>query len=164
MKVDILVRLIEPGDVGEACEVLNEIIRIGGTTALEGALDGATFSRYYVTGDDLISCHVVLDMHARVAGFQWIGRNPKLPKDCADIATFTRRTASVRGTGTALFQQTKVFARKAGYKTINATIRADNTPGLGYYAKMGFADYSVARAVLLQDGTPVDRISKRLTL
>jgi hypothetical protein len=44
---------------------------------------------------------------------------------------------------------------------INATIRADNTGGLAYYAKMGFETYGITKDVPLLDGTPVDRINKR---
>ena len=47
---------------------------------------------------------------------------------------------------------------------LNDIIRADNPSGPGYYTTMGFEDHQVARAMPLQDGTPVDRISKRYQL
>ncbi|HEX7850799.1 MAG TPA: GNAT family N-acetyltransferase, partial [Sphingomonas sp.] len=78
--------------------------------------------------------------------------------------TFARRGSTTRGIGSALFAATRAAAIAAGLKAINATIRADNTGGLTFYAKMGFADYAVARAVPLADGTPVDRISRRYDL
>ncbi|MBP1887174.1 ribosomal protein S18 acetylase RimI-like enzyme [Ensifer mexicanus] len=68
------------------------------------------------------------------------------------------------GAGTALFAAAKAHAREAGLEAINATIRADNAGGLAYYAKMGFIDYKVEKAVPLKDGQPVDRISKRYLL
>lgn len=154
---------MRPGDQGAACDLLNQIIRAGGTTALETELDVARFTQYYA-GQDLIACHVVLDANGQVAGFQWIGVNDQLAKSCADIATFTRRTDPLRGAGRALFVATARFAKDAGFGQINATIRADNVPGLGYYSKLGFVDFSVTRAVPLRDKTPVDRISKRFTL
>ena len=40
-------------------------------------------------------------------------------------------------------------------------IRDSNESGLAYYSKIGFIDYSVNKAVPLNDGTPVDRISKK---
>lgn len=157
-------RLINQGDVAPACAILNTIIRAGGTTAFETEFDAARFTKLYLTGDDLICCHVVLDDDDAVAGFQWLGYNPNLPADCADIATFTRRDPPLRGAGTALFAASTAFARSAGFTRINATIRADNVPGLAYYGKMGFADHAVTRAVPLADGTPVDRVSKRVRL
>lgn len=160
----LTVRPITSDDMAQACTILNEIIRIGGTTAFEVEVAEQEFARMYVTGEDLISCHVALDLHHRVAGFQWIGRNPKLPADCADIATFSRRSAPLRGAGRALFAVTRTLAKQTGYGWINATIRADNAAGLGYYTKMGFVDHAVARGVPLRDGTPVDRVSKRLKL
>ncbi len=164
MKPDIRVRPISDADVPGACRILNGIIRTGGTTAFEAEFTEARFAQLYLYGEDLIACHAALDPDGQVAGFQWIGRNDKLPAGCADIATFTRRDPPLRGTGTALFGVTCVFARDAGFGQINATIRADNVPGLGYYTKMGFLDHAIARAVPLQDATPVDRVSKRYDL
>ena len=156
------------GDVAPACALLARIVEAGGTTAIETAPDVAEFARWYFTGDDLICCHVALDGPmggaGQVAGFQWLGRHPGLPPDCADIATFTRRDAPLRGAGRALFAVSCTFARDAGWRQINATIRADNVPGLGYYSAMGFVDHAVMPARPLRDGTPVDRISKRLSL
>lgn len=158
------VRPMQADDVPQACAILNDIIRIGGTTAFETEMSDKEFADNYIFGDYLICCHVVLDADAQAAGFQWIGRNPKLPDDCADIATFTRRSPVQRGAGRALFSVTKQAALAQGFARINATIRSDNVPGLGYYTKMGFIDHAIAKAVPLQDGTPVDRISKRLAL
>jgi L-amino acid N-acyltransferase YncA len=162
--MSLKVRPIAASDVPQACALLNRIIRIGGTTAFEVEVSEEAFAAMYVTGEDLIACHVVLDPAGQVAGFQWIGRNPKLAGECADIATFARGEAPVRGAGRAMFAATRAFAKQAGYSWINATIRADNVAGLGYYAKMGFVDHVLARAVPLRDGTPVDRLSKRLKL
>ena len=39
--------------------------------------------------------------------------------------------------------------------------RADNTPGLGYYGKMGIKEVDRLIAVPLSDGTPVDRVIRR---
>ena len=97
-------------------------------------------------------------------GFQSLSLNPGLPDDWADIATFARVNPKVLGVGTTLFKTTLNFARHQNIYAINATIRADNKSGLSYYSKMGFKDYSIAKSIPLQDGTPVDRISKKLTV
>lgn len=39
-----------------------------------------------------------------------------------------------------------------GFTVINATIRADNVPGLAYYTKMGFREYKVDADVHLARG------------
>ncbi len=160
----VTIRAMQACDIPQACELLNVIIRIGGTTAEEVELSETVFAQYYLTADNKICCHVALDDAGRVAGFQWLGTEPQLDAKCSDIATFARTISPVRGTGRALFRATSTFARARGFDQINATIRADNVPGLGYYSKMGFVDYSVAQSVPLRDGTPVDRISKRYNL
>jgi GNAT superfamily N-acetyltransferase len=97
-------------------------------------------------------------------GFQILLASDKLGSGWGDIGTFARRGSTTRGIGSALFAATRAAAIAAGLKAINATIRADNIGGLAFYARMGFVDYAVARAVPLADGTPVDRISRRFDL
>ena len=162
--MDLKTRPMQAGDAAAARQILNDIIGIGGTTALETEVDAVAFARMYLDGPDLIACHVAIDSAGQVVGFQWVGRNPTLPADCADIATFTRREPPQRGAGRALFAATCESTRAAGYAQINATIRADNVPGLGYYSKMGFVDHAVTRNVALKNGHLVDRISKRYQL
>ncbi len=160
----ITIRPLMREDVADACRILNEIIEIGGTTAFEIPFTEALFAQSYLDGPDKVCTHVALDEQGEVAGFQWLGTYEELPKDCADIATFTRREPVLRGAGRALFAETARMAAALGFNAINATIRADNAMGLRYYDKMGFQDYSVAYGVPLRDGTPVNRISKRFEL
>ena len=160
----IAVRPMMREDVAEACRILNEIVAIGGTTAHEIPFSEVLFVQSYLDGADKICCHVALGDQGEVAGFQWLGSHEALPEDCADIATFTRRDPVLRGAGRALFDETVKTAGALGFRTINATIRADNLLGLSYYEKMGFRDFSIAHGVPLRDGTPVNRISKRFSL
>ncbi len=160
----IAVRPMMREDVVDACRILNQIIAIGGTTAFEIPFSEPLFAQSYLDGVDKICCHVVLDEQGEVAGFQWLGIHEALPDDCADIATFTRRDPVLKGAGRALFSETVKVATSLGFQSINATIRADNAPGLSYYDKMGFRDASVAYGVPLRDGSPVNRISKRFNL
>ncbi|MFK8081200.1 MAG: N-acetyltransferase family protein [Granulosicoccus sp.] len=148
-------------DVPQACHLLNEIIEIGGTTAFEKALEEEEFSSIFLTGDDCIVCIVCEDDTGIILGFQVLLHNDLLQSGWADIATFARVSQKVRGVGTSLFNATRQFAQSSDVPVINATIRADNQSGLAYYTKMGFVDYHTDKAVPLNDGTPVDRISKR---
>jgi len=150
-------------DVPAACAILNAIIAQGGTTAYEAPFDEAGFAAKHL-GGDCLSCLVVEDGAGDVAGFQWLGTHKNLPASCGNIATFTRRDPPLKGAGRALMEETRKAALAAGLSQINATIRADNVPGIGFYTAMGFADHSVTPGVALADGTPVDRVHKRLDL
>lgn len=160
----IKVRPATPGDVPELCSFLNEIIRIGGTTANETPFTPESFTAHYLAGPGFVSCFVAEDTDGRPCAFQALERYDALPEGWADIGTFSRPDAKVRGAGTALFAATKDNARALGLTAINATIRADNVGGLAYYGKMGFVEYKVDKAVPLKSGRLVDRVSKRYLL
>ena len=160
----LTVRPMRPDDVAASCRILNDIIEAGGTTARESPLTEALFRENFLTGTGLVCCHVAVDSDREIAGFQWLGLSENLPPECADISSFARQNPVVPGVGRALFVETVRVARKLGLAQINATIRADNVPGLSYYTKLGFQDHSVAHSRPLKDGTLVDRISKRFDL
>lgn len=162
---EIQIRPAKPGDAPAMAAILNPIIAAGGTTAREEPVDAAYMAEVIATA---ICCHVAEDgagtRNGTLAGMQWLDRLPELPPDVGDIATFARMAPKRPGVGRALFAVTCQAARASGLSELNAVIRADNVPGLGYYGKMGFEDHDVLPGVPLKDGTPVDRIVKRFAL
>jgi L-amino acid N-acyltransferase YncA len=160
-RANFRIRQATAADSAALRQILNDIIAIGGTTALETPLSTAAFNEYFLTGWDCIVCFIAESLNGKAVGFQSLTRNADLPADWADIATFTQRVPRMPGAGTALFEKTSVFARNFGLAAINATIRADNYAGIPYYEKIGFTTYKVRPGVPLKSGTPVDRISKR---
>jgi GNAT superfamily N-acetyltransferase len=161
---DLHVRPTRPEDAADLSRLLNRIIAIGGTTALETPLGEAEFRDAFLDGPDVLSSIIAETAVGEALGFQVLQRNRTLPEGWGDIATFTRREPRTPGVGTRLFERTRAAARALGLVAINATIRADNDSGLPFYEKMGFRTYDVAKAVPLEDGTPVDRVRKRYSL
>lgn len=159
-RAPILVRDAVEDDAPHLTALLNEIIEIGGTTAIETPLTTADFQDYFMRGAAFLSCVVALSPTAERLGFQALGRQEGLPDDWADIATFARAAPKTPGVGRALFAETKTRAAAQRIAAIHAMIRADNVGGLAFYEKMGFRDHAVRPAVPLRNGTPVDRISK----
>lgn len=157
------VRPARARDAAEATSLLNAIVRRGGTTAIETELTAEQTLQWFLTGKNVHCAHVAFDDSVMV-GWQSVGRNANLPDGWGDMATFAALGLTGRGTGAALFAASLARAKALGLSHLNANIRADNEGGLAYYARMGFQDYTVARAVPLLDGTPVDRIFKSLDL
>lgn len=159
----MIVRPAISTDKVQLADILNQIIAIGGTTAYENPLDPSYFDRLICAPDPKIFL-TVAETEDGLQGFQWM--EPFDPPDThiGGIATFARPETKQRGVGTALFSKTRELSRQAGYDILVAKIRADNSGGLAYYAKMGFTDHEISRGEPLKDGTPVDRIHKRLTL
>ncbi|PKB13969.1 L-amino acid N-acyltransferase YncA [Novosphingobium kunmingense] len=162
--MSLSVRPATSADAPALADLLNAVIRAGGTTALESEFTPAALDDAYLTGPKVHCCHVAVDEAGGLAGFQTLGRYPGLPEDVGDIGTFARVDGQQRGVGSALFPATVASARALGHRAINATIRADNAGGLAFYARQGFVDHGVSPGVPLADGTPVDRVHKRFSL
>jgi len=161
----MIIRQATPDDAAEMAVLLNEIIRIGGTTAFQKEWTTEAMKRFIHKLQTTGCIHVARDRETGVLlGYQSLEAYPDLPKTLGIIATFAKVGNTARGIGTALFAATRQAAPALGFTEMDATIRADNTGGLAYYSKMGFVDHLVAKAVQLDDGTLVDRVSKRLKL
>lgn len=160
--------IIRPATISDApdmTELLNEIVRIGGTTALLAEIT-ADATEAFINKLKTTGCiHVARDTETgNLLGYQSLEAYPDLPKTLGIIATFSKVGGTKRGIGTALFAATTAAALSLGFVEIDATIRSDNSGGLAYYSKMGFIDFGMGKSVQLPDGTMVDRISKRLKL
>jgi len=150
-------------DLQMMADVINPIIRAGGTTAFETPLAAHDLAQITIDNAGIISVFVAVDpATGHVGGFQYLTHLPE--PGWGDIASFTQREPRLPGAGRALMARTIAAARQARLTAIRAKIRADNKPGLGYYSAMGFEDYDVMPAVPLADGTPIDRVLKVLRL
>lgn len=158
----MIIRNAVPQDAAAMTALQNDIIRIGGTTAHEHPRRVEQVMRY-IAGPGVISCQIAEDA-GRLLGFQSIALSRDLPEGWGDIGTFVQPRVQARGIGTALFDASLAMARAAGLRALNATIRADNVPGLAYYARRGFADYAFDPDYALSDGRRVGRVSRRLDL
>jgi L-amino acid N-acyltransferase YncA len=155
-----------PSDAAEIAALINEIIAIGGTTAYETPFTPEHADREFISPPHGLACTLAEDDGA-LLGFQvllWPNEHEPFPDGWAYIGTYARVGRTGGGIGRTLFAETIRLARAAGVKTIDATIRADNTGGLAFYTRMGFVDYDRRIGVPLQDGTPVDRVRKRFDL
>ncbi len=159
----MIVRNAAPGDAGAMAALLNAIIVLGGTTAHQHPKTEAQVRADYIDGPEALTC-VVAEEDGRVIGFQAVGVWPGLPEGWGDIGTFVAPGVQAKGTGAALFAATCAAVREKGLATLNATIRADNVPGLAYYGRIGFVDYAHDPDWALEDGRKVGRVSRRFDL
>ncbi len=144
--------------------LLNEIIRVGGTTAITNELSSDEMREWFVSGEAVVSCFVAVDSDEAIAGFQSLSTHGELPAGWVDIATFASRSRHKSGVGSALFARTREIATQRGFSTINASIRVVNAGGLAYYSRMGFATYLVEDGDPQVEGRIFNRVHKRLTL
>ena len=141
--------------------LLNEIIRIGGTTAVTSELSADEMREWFISGANVVSCFVAIDAGGEILCFQSLSRYGDLQEGWGDIATFASRSRQKSGVGGALFAHTRAAAAQYGFTTINASIRVDNTGGLAYYGKMGFVTYRVEDGDPRLQGRTFNRVHKR---
>lgn len=151
-------------DIRPMADLLNAIIRKGGTTAFTSEITGDTILEWFDYAPGRSVWHVAEDDQGTLLGFQSIEPHDKLPAEACDIATFVAVGQTGLGIGSKLFEATRAAAVRLGYTWINATIRADNEGGLAYYQSRGFEDYARHPNVALANGQVVDRVSKRYDL
>ena len=153
------VRAARPEDAAAMALVLNRIIEIGGTTAHEVAKTPADIRAHYIDGGGCVTC-VVAEAENRLIGWQAIGWY----QGDAHIGSFVSPDIQAKGIGAALFTLTLNLARAAGLTEIHAAIRADNVPGLAYYARIGFVEIGREAGFALSDGRVVGRVLRRFDL
>lgn len=155
----MILRAATPADAPAMADLLNRIIAIGGTTAHERPKSAETVHHDYIDGPDTLTC-VVAETDGQLIGWQAIGWH----HGDAHIGTFVAPDVQAKGTGAALFALTRQLCTARGITDIFATIRADNVPGLAYYARLGFTDIGAEPDYALSTGHVVGRIHRKLSL
>jgi len=155
----IHVRRAGPLDATPMAALLNEVIARGGTTALTTPVTRADVLGW-MERDPQSIWHVAEDEAGELLGFQWVDQWDRTARERGHIATFARVGRTGLGIGSALFDATREAARAAGFRVIEAEIRADNSGGLAYYQSRGFEDAGRRNGVLLDDGSVVDKVVK----
>ena len=141
--------------------LLNEIIRVGGTTAMTNELAPEEMREWFISGNAVVSCLVAVDSDGAIAGFQSLSTYGSLPARWVDIATFTSRSRHKSGVGSALFVHTREAASALGFSAVNASIRVHNVGGLAYYNRMGFETYLNEAGDPQDHGRAFNRVHKR---
>ncbi len=158
----IHIRRAGGNDAKNISSLLNEIIAVGGTTAMVNPVSADEIQTWMAC--DNAVWHLAENDDGAIQGFQWIEPHPDLPKGALDITSYVKVGQTGLGIGSALFEATKKAARNMGYHMIDAIIRADNSGGLAYYQSRGFETIGHIRNAELDDGTHIDKVWKRFQL
>ena len=152
----MIVRAALLGDAEAMTRVLNAIIAIGGTTAHQHPKSVEAVRRGYVTKPEVRSSVVAVDADV-VIGWQAV----EFWQGALHIGTFVDPGIQAKGVGAALFAATCGILAPLSPAHIIASIRADNVPGLAYYARIGFRDVEHDPGYALEDGRVVGRVHRR---
>ena len=89
------------------CDLLNEVIRVGGATIFERPITVEAFIDHFFKSQIQISFLVAAADTGELLGFQVLLTHEQLPDDWADIATFARVGSQALEIGRALFAETR---------------------------------------------------------
>lgn len=151
-------------DLRQTAELLNEIIAIGGSTAMTNPMSRDDLEGWLMADQDCSTWHVAMTEAGTLLGFQWVGPWGDLPPEACGIGTFVKAGRTGLGIGSKLFEASVNAARDLGYTWMDAEIRADNEGGLAYYQSRGFETYKRLTDIPLDDGTLGKKICKRYDL
>ncbi|MCU0826438.1 MAG: GNAT family N-acetyltransferase [Tabrizicola sp.] len=152
----MLIRRATAHDAAGMAAVLNAVIALGGTTAHEVPKTETQVRKDYVNGPDVLSS-VLTEDTGRIIGWQSVG----WWQGEAHIGTFVQPGLQANGAGRQMFSLTCEILRAKNVVEIMAAIRADNVPGLAYYARIGFVDFAHDPDFALSDGRKVGRVHRR---
>jgi L-amino acid N-acyltransferase YncA len=153
------IRIAAPADAAGMTALLNAVIAEGGTTAHETPMTAPDVRQHFIDGPGVLSS-VLAEEEGKIIGWQSVG----WWHDDPHIGTFVLPGLQAKGVGAALFAATLAKMRIGGLDRIIAWIRADNVPGLAYYARIGFRDIGSDPDFALKDGTVVGRVHRRFDL
>jgi L-amino acid N-acyltransferase YncA len=155
----MIVRKALAEDAAGMAELLNDIIAIGGTTAHQQPTSEAKTCLHAIDGRYVLSS-VLAEENGRILGWQSVEQWQGEPH----IGTYVQPGLQARGIGAKLFALTLAALRAGRVSHVIASIRADNLPGLAYYARIGFRDIGHEPDFALDDGRKVGRIQRRFDL
>jgi L-amino acid N-acyltransferase YncA len=155
----MIVRQALPQDASGMAELLNQIIAIGGTTAHQNPTTEAETRLHAIDGPDVLSS-AVAEKDGSILGWQSVEQFQGEPH----IGTYVQPGLQAQGIGAALFGLTLAALGARGVSHLIASIRADNAPGLAYYARLGFRDIGHEPDFALEDGRRVGRVHRRYDL
>ena len=155
----MIIRRATAADAAGMTGVLNAVIAVGGTTAHEHSKTEAQVREDHVTGTYVLSS-VLCDANGEIVGWQSV----EMWNGDPHIGSFVPPGRQAQGTGGAMFGLTCQILRDHGIGYILACIRADNAPGLAYYARIGFRDIGQDPDYALSDGRKVGRVHRRFDL
>jgi L-amino acid N-acyltransferase YncA len=155
----MIVRKALQRDAAGMAALLNQIIAIGGTTAHQQPTTEAQTREYAIDGANVLSSVLAEEDH-RIIGWQAVEQWEGEPH----IGTYVTPGLQAKGIGAALFELTFAALRARGVSHVIASIRADNIPGLAYYARTGFRDIGHEPDFALEDGRKVGRVHRRFDL
>ena len=127
--------------------LLNEIIRVGGTTAITNELSADEICECrFISGVNAVSCRfVATDAGGAVTIFKRWSRYGDLREGWVDIATFASRSRQKSVMARPLHPHSRRRRRSAASSRQSAAIRVVQRGGLAYYSRMGFGPTSSRR-------------------
>ncbi|MBI1198208.1 MAG: GNAT family N-acetyltransferase [Phenylobacterium sp.] len=162
---EIVIRAMEPGDVPQMTEVMNQPRAVWGT--LQTPLTSVEMRQKRFDATDHNNRALVAETDGRVVGSIGLHREPWHRRiHTASLGMAVHDAYAGRGVGTALMAAVVDLAERWwNIKRLELSVYADNQRAIALYERFGFEREGLHRAYAWRDGAYVDSISMaRLSL
>jgi len=153
----IRIRAVTEGDALQILDLLNPIIAKRSLTAMDQAIvpeEQRAFIRAFPPAGIF---HAAIGENGRIVGIQDVV--PAAGSDrLGEISTFIRLGHQGLGIGRSLSEATLREARRKGFDTVRATVRADNARAVAFYRSQGFGPVGTLLGYARIDGRDLDAI------
>ena len=111
-------------------------------SAIDRAWTADEERRYLESLSSRETFHVAIEDSGAVVGCQSLELDRVLTtmSHVAQVGTFVLPSWRGRGVGPALFEATRPFAERAGYRKLVITVRGSNASALSFYRALGFVE------------------------
>jgi L-amino acid N-acyltransferase YncA len=135
--MDILIRPVAETDAGNIVALLTPILEAGIYSAMvdPGSVEDQIA---FIRNRPPLGIYHLAESAGRILGIQDVDPTATGPEPVGEISTFVALGRHRQGIGGALTRATLAEARTRGYRTLHATIRADNPDALAFYRRQGF--------------------------
>jgi L-amino acid N-acyltransferase YncA len=155
------IRKAVAGDAEGIAAVMHAVVAERVHSAIDRAWTADEERRYLASLSSREAFHVAVADSGQVVGCQSLELYSTVlttMSHVAQVGTFVLPSWRGRGVGPALFEATRPFAVRAGYRKLVITVRGSNAPALSFYRSLGFVECGRLSGQVVIDGTDDDEV------
>jgi L-amino acid N-acyltransferase YncA len=163
----ITVRRADEADAPAIVAVLSSVVAERVHSAIDEPFTIEEQRRYLAALSAREACHVAVSASEGIVGYQSLDLYSSFlnsVRHVGRLGTFVVEAWRGKGVGHALFLQTALFARAAGFRKMVIEVRGSNAGARAFYQDLGFTECGRLARQVVVDGVDDDQVVMELFL